>query len=81
MVKILETKLSKKLRKFTLQNERHKGHLQIFEKISCIKVNRFDLMCQRVNFRGRQISAYLGHFYSFAKDSKEDVHLSNSFQR
>lgn len=59
MVKILETKLDKKLKMFTLWESRHNGFFQIVERISGIKVNRFVLECQRVKFKGSQILAHL----------------------
>lgn len=87
MVKILKTKLDKKLRMFTLWKRKHNCCLQIVERISGIKVNRFVLECQRVKFKRRQILAHLCWFfawfifYSSVKSPEEDIHYSNPFQQ
>lgn len=65
-----------------LGKRRHDRCLQIFDRISCIKVNRFILECQRVKFRGRQTLAYLCSFLlsSFLFISEEHWRGCTSFQ-
>lgn len=88
MVKNFKTKLKKNLSMFTLQLRRYDGQLQIVDRISCIKkVNGFNLECQKIKFKERQILTHLcsfftsTHFYSFNKNTEKNVYNFNLVQQ